>query len=76
MKEQKETKKEQIATWIAIIICLLPGFWILLFWYGLFELYSKDYPYLLVGIGIIIVAYICYLITMYIIKGIILFIIN
>lgn len=70
------SKKETIATYTALIICLLPGFWIILFWYAIYEVYAKQYNAVVTGIVIFVLAYLLFVVVQAILKQIILFIIR
>lgn len=74
--EVKESKKETIATYSALIICLLPSFYIILFWYNLYQAFTKDYNGIIVGVVVFIIAYLIFIIVQAILKQIILFIIK
>ncbi|MGJ1190752.1 hypothetical protein [Sphingobacterium siyangense] len=82
IKEQKpavetgKSKKETIATYTALIICLLPGFWIILFWYAIYEAYAKQYNSIVTAIAIFVLAYLLFVVAQAILKQIILFIIK
>lgn len=82
IKEQKpaaetgKSKKETIATYTALIICLLPGFWIILFWYAIYETYAKQYNPIVTAIAIFVLAYSLFVVAQAILKQIILFIIK
>lgn len=71
-----KTKKETIATYTALIICLLPGFWIILFWYAIYEAYAKQYNAIVTAIAIFVLAYLLFVVVQAILKQIILFIIK
>ena len=69
-------EKETIATYSALLLCLLPGYWIVLFCYALYQQYSIEYPAIVVGLVILIVAYLAFIFTQAMVKHIILFIIK
>lgn len=74
--EGKESKKETVATYVALIICLLPGFWISVIWYELYAYFSKEYNWILTAAVVLVIAYLAFITTQAILKQIILFIIK
>jgi len=82
IKEDKPTlgigksKKEAIASYTALIVCLLPGFWIILFWYAIYEAYAKQYNAIVTAIVIFVLAYLLFVVVQAILKQVILFIIK
>lgn len=69
-------EKDTIATYSALFLCLIPGYWIILFWYVMYQHYSIEYPAIVVGMVILILAYFAFIFTQAIVKRIILFIIK
>lgn len=74
--EVKESKKEIVATYASLIICLLPGFWISVIWYELYAYFSKEYNWILTAAVVLVIAYLTFITTQAILKQIILFIIK
>lgn len=69
-------EKETIATYAALLLCLIPGYWIVLYWYALYQQYSIEYSAIVVGLVILIIAYLAFIFTQAMVKHIILFIIK
>ncbi|WP_185211745.1 hypothetical protein [Sphingobacterium mizutaii] len=69
-------EKETIATYAALLLCLIPGYWIGLYWYTLYQQYSIEYSAIVVGLVILIIAYLAFIFTQAMVKHIILFIIK
>lgn len=69
-------EKETIATYAALLLCLIPGYWIGLYWYALYQQYSIEYSAIVVGLVILIIAYLAFIFTQAMVKHIILFIIK
>lgn len=69
-------EKETIATYAALLLCLIPGYWIALYWYALYQHYSIEYSAIVVGLVILIIAYLAFIFTQAMVKHIILFIIK
>lgn len=69
-------EKETIATYAALLLCLIPGYWIVLYWYALYQRYSIEYSAIVVGLVIMIIAYLAFIFTQAMVKHIILFIIK
>lgn len=74
--EPKEDKKDLIASVIAIIITLLPGYVVCLWWYVLYKTFSAQYSAVLTFIVIAILAYLAFIVVQAIVKQIILILIK
>ena len=72
----EESKKETVATYVALIISLLPGFWISVIWYDLYAYFLKEYNWILTADVVLVIAYLAFITTQAILKQIILFIIK
>ncbi|MEJ5145988.1 hypothetical protein [Sphingobacterium sp. MYb388] len=76
ISEPKEDKKEVIASIAAIIICLLPGYFICIWWYIIYRTFSQQYNSVLTFVVVLVLAYLAFILVQMIIKHIILFIIK
>lgn len=76
MEQKINIKKEQTAMWISIVLCLLPGFYVLLFWYSVFQAYSKVHGEILTAIVVLVIGYLAFLISHSVLRGIIYYIIK
>lgn len=74
--ESKTDKKDLIASVVAIMITLLPGYFICLWWYILYETFSAQYSPVLTFIVIAVLAYLAFIVVQAIVKQIILILIK
>lgn len=74
--EPREDKKDLIAGVAALIITLLPGYFICIWWYVLYGTFSQQYHAVLTLLVVVVLAYLAFIVVQAIIKQIILSIIK